>query len=227
MTKAKHQIDLKFPILLIFLCLSSPIHAQFLDDDLFIDSRLGIRLEIPAGWKINRHPGFSSLLAILYTQDTTISLSYTKLQPKETIKTIIDKNNQAIESMGLRLISTQKKTINKTFWQIDLSAKQRLLRQLYFPSGQFIYIFTLSTPRSLFLKHRLSLDMTLATFHVKEKKEKNVEEAQSDASTKANASSSNSRPSTSKPSSTKELNELPESTNETTDRARPSSRPSP
>jgi hypothetical protein len=122
-----------------------------LDDAIYRNRPLGVKLEVPDGWTLHRQTGFPSILLLLSHKESnaTISLTSAKLPAKTSMKRFLADNSAGLRAIGLRLQSTKQTTLNgRPAWLIHTQAHGGAveLRQVNLPQADRVFVLTLSCP---------------------------------------------------------------------------------
>lgn len=139
-----------FLVALAFLWPSTSLGVD-LDDAIYRNVPLGVKLEIPDGWTLHRQTGFPSILLLLSRKESsaTISLASAKLPAKTSMKRFLADNSAGLRAIGLRLLSTKQAILNsRPAWLIHAKAQGGAveLRQINLPQADRVFVLTLSCP---------------------------------------------------------------------------------
>jgi hypothetical protein len=144
-----------------------------LDEGIYRNAALGIRMPIPPRWKLYRMSGYPSLLAILVHDDgtATLSLSVTLSRPGEKLAALVAEERRGLGAVGIEVESDQAKVLlGKKV--IEVVGRQRAtgkkLTLLYHQQGIQILILTLCDPLAGSGGHARDLQEILAYLTVEE-----------------------------------------------------------
>jgi hypothetical protein len=138
-------------VCIVALCLVSvPAWAEFdVDETLFRDAKLGVKLPLPEGWTPSTQTGYPSLHLLLFAPDgkSSISLAAGTLAAGQSLRDYVLDSRQSLQRVGVHVTSTAQTSLgSRPIWEIagQGGKKPVELRQLYLAQGNRIFILTLA-----------------------------------------------------------------------------------
>jgi hypothetical protein len=126
-----------------------------LDTDVYENRKLGVSFAVPEGWRLSRHTGYPSLLAIVTRDKARICLSQATLKRQQKLVQVVTDNNRALTALRFRITKStrrSRRTENgdeqQKTWYVAAAHGQFESRQYYLPAGRRIYTVTLTAPRA-------------------------------------------------------------------------------
>jgi hypothetical protein len=125
-----------------------PARAELdLDETLFRDKRIGVRMSIPEGWTPSTQTGYPALLLVLQRPDASISLASGWLASGGRLAEHVAGNASAMRRAGL-LVLASRPGPGRSGWELSARREDgvREVRQLFVTNGggdRRVFILTL------------------------------------------------------------------------------------
>jgi hypothetical protein len=134
------------------LLLSGLAHASLdLEDGVFSDKTLGLKINLPEKWTPSVQTGFPDLLLLLVhsTKKATIWLATGVIPAKQTLKTLVEDSRTGLQAVGIQIVNLRNLRLNgRDVWDLEARARDPglAIRQIYLQQQQQAYILTLRCP---------------------------------------------------------------------------------
>jgi hypothetical protein len=119
-----------------------------LDEMVFRDKTVGVRLTIPDGWIPSTQTGFPSILLLLTSpkNKATISLATGLLPRGRRLLDYVAENNRGLSSAGVP-VSSVESVPGMAAWEVSAASRRGIaVRQIYLASKDRVFVFTLCAP---------------------------------------------------------------------------------
>ena len=134
--------------LLLVVAIGPPASAAEIDESTYRNRQLGLEINVPEGWRLSRHTGYPSLLALLSwgDPDADVWLSVGKLRQPRQLAAFVADNNRGLEQSALRVTNSRAVTLfDVPSWEVTATTTDGKLElhQTYLAWHQLVLIWTL------------------------------------------------------------------------------------
>ena len=141
-----------------------------LDETVFSEPSLGVRLPIPEGWRASTQTGYPGLLLLLqatgYRSRIMVGGSY--LTPGKTLPQFIVENASGLRALGMTVTHLQPTSQQgRSVWEVTAQAGRDVgIRQLIFAQGHRVITLTLAGPTQELPHLQAELQQVLASLAI-------------------------------------------------------------
>jgi hypothetical protein len=136
--------------LLILLAPLPALAGLELDETVFTEPALGLRLRVPEGWSASTQTGYPGLLLLLQAPGhrSRMIIGVTELGKAKTLAQFAVENIAGLRALGMTVYRSQSTNqLGRTLWEIAAQAGGALeLRQLYVVQGPRVFTISLAGP---------------------------------------------------------------------------------
>lgn len=135
----------------LLLLVATPARAGLeLDDTVFAEPTLGLRLQIPDGWRASTQTGYPGLLVLLQATSyrSRIILGASYLPAGKSLAQFVAENASALRALGMTVLRSQPiSQQGRRMWELAVQVSRDLeVRQLCLTQGNRAFTLTLAGP---------------------------------------------------------------------------------
>jgi hypothetical protein len=150
----------------VLLALPTAATALELDETSYRDRKLGIRLDLPEGWILQRQTGYPSMPALLLHQEghASISLSIGPEGSADRMAAFVKSNAKGLAAVAFKSTPPRQVTMGgANVWLLEISDREGKvgLKQLYLAHAKRALILTLAAPRQELQQYTYDLTQAL------------------------------------------------------------------